>query len=212
VDMKNPLGAMIPQSILINSGPIEKSTDFCGIEGSGQTPQEAEQFLKKNFGLGPAIFPCDMPGDDESGIRVQRELRRLPAMVSRPRNPEFIGGRAGSVPGAVAKADRGQRWPKNAVAADIGIRLVRALQGSGMIAAALLMLAPAQASDIDAEARRLSVLCQRAVEAERVMAGGAEIVWNQWVREKRPSPDEQRIQFQFCERYFAAYSQRTTRQ
>lgn len=37
------------------------------------------------------------------------------------------------------------------------------------------------------------------------MAGGSEIVWNQWVRETQPSREEQTVQFQFCQRYFAAY-------
>lgn len=211
--MKNPLGISPPRPILTNSGEISKATDFCGTEGPGQTPRPSKQFLKKISPLGPGIFPCDMASHDESGTAKTGPLRALPAMGSCPRNSQFIRGRSGPVPGAVAKADRGPGWPANALAADIGIRLVRAVQGTGMIALALMLASPAQASpEIEAEARRLSVLCDRAIEAERVMVGGAEIVWRQWVREKRPSADEQRIQLQFCERYFAVYSQRTTRQ
>lgn len=187
----------------INSCRSEGMADFCGSGGSARIPQGAEQSSKKNRGLFLARWLCDMRRHGESGRIRSGLLRAMPRLGPCARNPDRYRAKAGPVPSAGPEADRDGLRPSHPLAADPRERLVRALQAAGLIAA--LIAAPAQADPETDRAERLAVLCQEAIAAERVMAGGSEIIWRKWVREAKPSPDQQAIQYQFCLRYFAAY-------
>lgn len=187
----------------INSCQDQEGEDFCGIRSRPAIPQDAEQSSKKNRGLFLAHWLCDMLRHGESGRIRSGLLRAMPRLGPCARNPDRYRAKAGPVPGAGPEADRDGLRASHPLAPDPGERLVRTLQAAGLIAA--LISAPVLADPVPDQAERLAVLCQAAIDAEKVIPGGSEIIWRKWVREAKPSPDQQAIQYQFCLRHFAAY-------